>query len=80
MQPTLSVIIPTKNNARSLPHLFASLQKQTYQNFETIVVDNNSTDATKEIAVSTGSVVDNWGPERSAQRNRGAEIARANMT
>ena len=79
MQPTLSVIIPTKNNARSLPHLFASLQKQTYQNFETIVVDNNSTDATKEIAVSTGSVVDNWGPERSAQRNRGAEIARANI-
>ena len=79
MQPTLSVIIPTKNSARSLPLLLASLQKQTYRNFETIVVDNNSTDATKDNAVSSGSVVDNWGPERSAQRNRGAEIARANI-
>ena len=79
MQPVISVIIPTKNSARSLPRLLASLRKQTYRNFETIVVDNNSTDATKKIAVSTGSVIDNWGPERSSQRNRGAEIARSNI-
>ena len=79
MLPVISVIIPTKNSALSLPRLLASLRKQTYRNFETIVVDNNSNDATKKIAVSTGSVVDNWGPERSAQRNRGAEIARANI-
>ena len=79
MQPIISVIIPTKNSARSLPRLLASLKEQTYQNFETIVVDNNSTDATKKIAVSMGSVVDNWGPERSAQRNRGVEISRANI-
>jgi len=47
--------------------------KQTYpQNrIEIIVVDNNSTDKTKEIARRYTKKVYNKGPERSAQRNYG---------
>jgi len=39
--------------------------------YEIIVVDNNSTDRTKEIARKYTSHVYNKGPERSAQRNYG---------
>jgi len=38
---------------------------------EIIVVDNNSTDRTKEIAARYTEKVYNFGPERSAQRNFG---------
>jgi glycosyltransferase involved in cell wall biosynthesis len=40
-----------------------------------IVVDNNSVDNTLEIAARYADIVTAWGPERSAQRNRGAKIA-----
>ncbi len=49
------------------------IRKQTYQNIETIVVDNNSSVATKEIAEKYTGKVFNHGPERSAQRNLGAQ-------
>jgi glycosyltransferase involved in cell wall biosynthesis len=43
---------------------------------EIIVVDNNSSDRTKEIARKYTKKVYNFGPERSAQRNFGAKKAR----
>ncbi|MCL4458491.1 MAG: glycosyltransferase family 2 protein [Chloroflexi bacterium] len=39
-----SVIIPNWNGARLLPTCLDSLRSQTYRHFETIVVDNGSTD------------------------------------
>ena len=44
---------------------------------ELIVVDNSSTDRTKEIAAGFGAVVLDKGPERSAQRNLGWRTASA---
>ncbi|MBR9704874.1 glycosyltransferase [Candidatus Pacearchaeota archaeon] len=74
--PLVSVIITTKNSERTLDLCLKSLKDQTYKNFEIIVVDNNSTDKTIEIAYNYTNKVYNKGPERSAQRNYGAEKAK----
>lgn len=52
-----------------------SIQKQLYENIEIIVVDRDSSDATKDIAGKYTTHVYNHGPERSAQRNYGAKMA-----
>ena len=68
----ISCIITTRNEAKILPDLLVSLNKQTYTDFEVVLVDNNSSDQTKEIAKKFGARVFNKGPERSVQRNFGA--------
>jgi glycosyltransferase involved in cell wall biosynthesis len=47
--PTISVIIPTYNRARLLPRAIESVLKQTFTDFELIIVDDGSTDNTKEV-------------------------------
>lgn len=71
----VSVIVPTKNSSEFLDACLESIKNQTYKNIELIVVDNNSADATKEIARKYTDKVFNHGPERSAQRNLGAKNA-----
>jgi glycosyltransferase involved in cell wall biosynthesis len=73
--PLVSVIIPTKNSARTLEKCLQSIKNQSYENIELIVVDNNSTDETKAIAEKYADKVFDFGPERSAQRNFGAKEA-----
>ena len=46
----ISVIIPARNEERSLPSLLSSLHNQTLKPDEIIVVDDNSEDATAEVA------------------------------
>jgi len=72
----VSVIIPTKNSVRTLDRCLASIKNQSYGNIELIVVDNDSTDETKELAKKYTEKVFNFGPERSAQRNFGAREAK----
>lgn len=48
-QPLISVIIPTYNEAHTLGVAIQSILDQTYKNLEIIVVDDGSTDDTKEI-------------------------------
>ncbi|MFW9930690.1 MAG: glycosyltransferase family 2 protein [Candidatus Thorarchaeota archaeon] len=72
----ISVIIPTKNSETYLEECFKSIKNQSYKNVEIIVVDNNSTDKTKEIARKYTNNVYNKGPERSPQRNFGSEKAK----
>ncbi len=69
----VSIIITSKNEEKVINRLFKSIFKQTYKNFEVILVDNNSTDNTKEIAKKYKVKFHNFGPERSAQRNLGAK-------
>jgi glycosyltransferase involved in cell wall biosynthesis len=71
--PLVSIIITTKNEGKNIDALLKSINDQTYKNIEIIVVDNNSSDKTKEIAQKYTKNVFNVGPERSAQRNFGVE-------
>jgi rhamnosyltransferase len=48
--PTLSIIIRTKNEEKYLEKVLLMLQVQTYHDFETILIDDNSTDNTINIA------------------------------
>jgi glycosyltransferase involved in cell wall biosynthesis len=74
-QLLLSVIVPTRNSASTLEACLKSILNQTYPNIELIVVDRDSTDATKRIAQKFTDHIYNYGPERSAQRNFGAKQA-----
>lgn len=73
----ISVIITTRNEEDHIETCLCSIKGQDYlqDKIEIIVVDNNSTDKTKEIAARFTSKVYNHGPERSAQRNLGIDKA-----
>ena len=48
--PEISIIIRTKNEERWIGHCLAMLEKQDFTDFEVILVDNQSTDHTVEVA------------------------------
>ncbi len=48
-QPLVSIIIPTYNRAHLIGETLDSVLAQTYTNWECIVVDDGSTDATDEL-------------------------------
>jgi glycosyltransferase involved in cell wall biosynthesis len=71
---TLSVVIPTLNEARMLPDLLERLGSQTLRPNEVIVADAGSTDDTWVLALRHGAIVTNGG-RPSAGRNAGARVA-----
>ncbi|HEX2260861.1 MAG TPA: glycosyltransferase [Candidatus Binatia bacterium] len=78
--PSVSVVIATHNRSRLLKETIDSVLKQTFQDFELIVVDDGSTDDTEEVLKSYGDHLhflrqENRGP--SAARNLGISHARA---
>lgn len=74
-KPLVSIIVTTKNEESHIDTCLKSISQQSYKNLEIIVVDNNSSDKTKEISKRYTNKVFNKGPERSAQRNFGAKKA-----
>ena len=50
--PKITVIIPTYNRGYIIRHSINSVLNQTYKNFELIIVDDGSTDDTKEVVSS----------------------------
>src|SRR3989304_9732791 len=74
-EPLVSIIVTTKNESDVIERLLKSIKSQTHDNLEIIVVDNQSSDRTKEISKQYTRNVYDYGPERSAQRNFGARKA-----
>jgi glycosyltransferase involved in cell wall biosynthesis len=76
--PLVSIIIPTYNYGRFLPKALESCFEQTYKVLEIIVIDDGSTDKTREIVEGYGTRVSYVRQENSgvsAARNKGLEIA-----
>jgi glycosyltransferase involved in cell wall biosynthesis len=48
--PLVSVIIPVYNSGRTLDRCLESVARQSYRNWETIIVDSQSVDNTSQIA------------------------------
>lgn len=71
----LSIIIPTLNEENFLPKLLQCLKQQTFTDFEVIVSDAQSKDATRKIAQDFGAQVVEGG-KISIGRNAGAKIAK----
>ena len=46
----VSIIVPAYNEAKNIARTLKSLKNQTYQDRELVVIDNNSTDKTNQIA------------------------------
>lgn len=76
--PALSIVVPTLNEARSLPGLLDDLAKVRVPS-ETIIVDGGSTDATRELAIAAGSRLLDTPGGRGAQLRSGAAAARGRM-
>lgn len=60
--PAVSVIVPARNEAASLPALLRSLSRQSLTPASVTVVDDQSSDATAEIARNSGVAVVQPGP------------------
>jgi len=76
--PSVSVIVPVRNDAARLAICLAGLRASTLADHEVIVVDDASTDCSARVAEEMGAAVARL-PERSgpaAARNRGAALAR----
>jgi glycosyltransferase involved in cell wall biosynthesis len=78
--PVVSVIIPAFNEEKFLGNCLLSLKEQNFKDFEVIVVDNNSTDKTTEIAKKFGVVLVSEKKQGVAfARNKGAKIAKGEI-
>lgn len=71
----VSILIPAYNSGITIGECIKSTKIQTYQKIEVIVIDNYSSDETRNIAESHGAKVLTIGPERSAQMNYGVSSA-----
>ncbi len=80
--PIASVIIPTWNGAHHLTVCLDSLGRQDCGPFETIVVDNGSTDGTRDLMAAYPAVVTIWLPANigfAGAVNAGIDRARADV-
>jgi glycosyltransferase involved in cell wall biosynthesis len=79
--PRVSVIIPAYNQGRFLKDAVQSVLDQTYQDYEIIVIDDGSTDNTREIAAQFGSRIRYCFQENlglGGARNTGISLAHGN--
>ncbi len=80
----ISVVIPCFNDGIYLEETLSHLKKQTYQHFETIIVNDGSTDpftldVLKNIDPSTATVLHKENGKMSSARNFGVNHAKGNI-
>ena len=68
--PLVSVIVPCYNHGRYLPEAFESIRRQKYPAIEVILVDDGSTDSTREMAEACPGI------KYIYQHNQGLSAAR----
>jgi glycosyltransferase involved in cell wall biosynthesis len=81
-KPLVTVVIPTYNRASVIGTTVTNVLRQTYENFELVVVDDGSTDNTQEVLAQFGEKIrivrqENGGAAKA--RNRGATEARGEI-
>lgn len=74
-QSLVSIIIPTYNSSHTIIRTIESIFKQTFKRFEVIVVDDGSTDDTKEVL---SSLIRDQKIIYIYQKNQGCGVARNN--
>jgi glycosyltransferase involved in cell wall biosynthesis len=79
-QPTeqvnrVSVIVPTRNSARTIAKCLDSIKGQTYKNIEIFVIDSFSSDNTSEIASRFNATIFLLDSERARAKNFGISKA-----
>ena len=79
----ITIFTPTYNRAYSLPRLYESLKKQTYNNFEWILVNDGSTDNTDEVVkpwLNDNVITINYIKQKNGGKhraiNKGIEVAK----
>ncbi|MBI3436297.1 MAG: glycosyltransferase family 2 protein [Proteobacteria bacterium] len=81
--PAVSIVIPCYNGGKFLPGALASVAAQTFRDFETIIVDDGSTDAqTRAFLAALGPeirVIRQENQGLAAARNTGFGLARADF-
>jgi glycosyltransferase involved in cell wall biosynthesis len=69
-----TVFTPSYNRARTLPRVYESLQRQTLRNFEWLVMDDGSTDDTRQL-VTRWQAESNFPIRYIFQENQGKPAA-----
>jgi glycosyltransferase involved in cell wall biosynthesis len=84
--PRVSVIVPAYNAARYLPTSISSVISQTYDQWELVIVDDGSTDETRELVSSYAAQLGDklryvYQPNRGllAARNTGIRNSRGDL-
>ena len=75
----ISIIIPAYNEELHIEKLLKSIKSQDFNNYEIIVVDNNSSDNTSKIAEKYAKVVKETTKGVSIARNTGAKSAKGDI-
>ena len=80
MNDLVSIIMPTHNRAHILPTSIKSVLDQTYPHWELLVIDDGSTDNTKEVVESFGDsrirYIYQENQRQAAARNYGLDMAK----
>lgn len=78
MNPFISIIIPVKNGEKTIKKCLDSLKNLNYTNNEIIVVDDNSSDGTRQILTSYPGiqVIETSGIGSSGCRNLGIKLSK----
>jgi len=78
--PTVSIVTVCLNDAAGLARTISSVARQTFSDYELVVVDGGSTDGSVDVVRANGAVVTDWVSEKDAgiydAQNKGVRRAR----